>query len=86
MQNTNGRNDLAQLAKGVHSLCQNKNAHSLGLKSHLKRLQFHTMFDVYDHSVDRMYIQQTLHTKTFCGTNKFYPHYHYGTQEYHIFY
>ena len=32
--------------EGVHSLCQNKNAHSLGLKSHLKRLQFHTMFDV----------------------------------------
>ena len=46
MQNTNAKNDLAQLAKGVHSLCQNKNAHSLGLKSHLKRLQFHTMFDV----------------------------------------
>ena len=52
MQNTNGKNDLAQLAKGVHSLCQNKNAHSLGLKSHLKRLQFHTMFDVYGHFVD----------------------------------
>lgn len=46
VQNINGKNDLAQLAKGVHSLCQNKNAHSLGLKSHLKRLQFHTMFDV----------------------------------------
>ena len=41
--------------EGVHSLCQNKNAHSLGL-SHLKRLQFHTMFDVYDHSVDWMCI------------------------------
>ena len=38
--------------EGVHSLCQNKNAHSLGL-SHLKRLQFHTnVFDVYGHFVD----------------------------------
>ena len=56
--------------EGVHSLCQNKNAHSLGLKSHLKRLQFHTMFDVYGHFVDWILIfLQTLYTKIYPANN-----------------
>ena len=55
--------------EGVHSLCQNKNAHSLGL-SYLKRLQFHTMFDVYGHFVDWILIfLQTLYTNIYPANN-----------------
>ena len=78
VQNTNGKNDLAQLAKGVHSLCQNKNAHSLGLKSHLKRLQFHTMFDVCMTVswIECLFLHKpsTHHLKHFFLTNTIYPH------------